>query len=796
MLKRLFFISAILMFLVILPVYAAAYSLRGKVINASTQQPVNFALIIIQEAGVVANAPAGNYYVELPAGGKYNITVQSSGMESVTTAVVVTGDLTHNFALNPINLPKKGSSVVIRGEKDIQKISRHTMTKKEIKDVPASFGDSLNSLSSLPGISRPFGIFGPLIIRGADPAMNGYFVDDIPLFNPMHFGGFHSVINNDLIREIDIYSSSYPSQFSNAQAAIININTIDEVDSLGGFTDVGLISACALIKTPITETTYIDGAPKTENKGYFIASARIGYLALFIPLFYEYVLDQPLDFVPEYWDYQFKTKYFINKSNSLTLFVFGSKDKIKAVVKEKYLEPSDDPYFINARFNQDQDSHNVGVYYTFKPTESFSNTLMAYGAMTNFYRWIELPEATAAWAKDIGTESRPYIFGVKDKFKVKWWEHGELRAGIEFNYYMFKSDGVTLIPKTFSGAFNPGDPDSFEKVPLKKKASNKTIVHYAENKFTFGWITFVPGYHAEYLAAAKKQTFDPRGALTIAFPTETTIGAAGGYYSSFVQTNGNYFNDYPLVAEADYLDPQRSIHRAVSIEQKISDYTFKVEGFYNNFWDIVEGKDNGSSRYGHNVGKLKTHGAEFMVKINDDGDQGFFGWGSYTYSQSKMFFGDISGIIEPYRGEWLFSYYDQTHVVKIVLGYTYKEHTFSSKFQFNSTIPYNPIIGNDPNFSPDPGYFFLTGKDRWVPMYGKPNSARLGPEYQLDLRYTHRTNYKWGYVSWYFEIINVTNHRGENVHYDYRYPYSENNPKKEKFRGLAIFPNFGVEAKF
>ena len=285
------------------------------------------------------------------------------------------------------------------------------------------------------------------------------------------------------------------------------------------------------------------GKRKAENKGYIIASGRIGYLSLFIPLFYEYVLDQKLDQVPEYWDYQFKAKYFLNNSNSLTFLAFGSKDEMKLILKDEYLDPRDDPYWVNATWKQNQQSHNAGVYYTFKPKESFSNTLLAYGAMTDFYRWMELPAATAEWAKDIGTTSKPYIFGVKDKLKFEWWKsHGDLRAGIELNYYRFKTDGVAIIPnEDEDDDFNPGDPDSFEKVPLGETIINKTLVHYMENKFTFGWITFVPGYHSEYLVNAEKYVFDPRGALSIAFPTGTTLGAAGGYYSCFLQTNRDLF---------------------------------------------------------------------------------------------------------------------------------------------------------------------------------------------------------------------------------------------------------------
>lgn len=156
------------------------------------------------------------------------------------------------------------------------------------------------------------------------------------------------------MREIDLYASSYPSQFSNAQAGIININTIDEVNEEGGNVDVGLISACALVKTPITEKTFVDGKEKDVNKGYIIASARIGYLSLFIPLFYEYILGQKLDSVPEYWDYQFKAKYILDSSNSLTVLAFGSRDTMKLILKDEYLDAGADPYFTNATWKQDR----------------------------------------------------------------------------------------------------------------------------------------------------------------------------------------------------------------------------------------------------------------------------------------------------------------------------------------------------------------------------------------------------------------------------------------------------------
>ncbi|HRS64160.1 MAG TPA: carboxypeptidase-like regulatory domain-containing protein, partial [Spirochaetota bacterium] len=142
---------------------AQSHSLSGNIIDSSTRKNVPFAIVIVQEAGVVVNAIQGKYYVSLAKPGNYTIKVQATGLQSITTSVSVNGNTLQDFYLSPFI--SKGTAVVIRGERDIQKTSRHTMTVKEIKEVPASFGDSLNALTALPSVSRPFGIFGPLIIR-------------------------------------------------------------------------------------------------------------------------------------------------------------------------------------------------------------------------------------------------------------------------------------------------------------------------------------------------------------------------------------------------------------------------------------------------------------------------------------------------------------------------------------------------------------------------------------------------------------------------------------------------------
>jgi hypothetical protein len=769
----------------------AKNSLQGKILDGSTMKPAVSAVVIVQEAGIVATVRQdGTYLIQVQRAGVFTVKIQAAGFQTITTSINIEGTVIRDFPLNPTSGRK--NSITVRGERDIQRISRQTMTAKQLKEVPASFGDSISALATLPGVNRPMGFFGPLVIRGADSTLNGYFIDDIPMFNPMHFGGIHSVINNDLLSEIDLYSSAFPSQFGNTQAAIINLNTIDDVTRTGGNAEVGLISANALIKAPITESDIIDGKQIEKNKGYVIASGRVGYLSVFIPLIYKVVMNKTLDSVPEYWDYQFKTKYKFDEHQSMTFFAFGSKDYFKHIHKKEQ-DPGEDPLMMGSKFEEDTQSHAQGLYYNYK-MDGFSNTMMAYDSINITNLVFQIPQSSQAWLHDFTLKSIPIIFGFKDKLVIEWWKsHAELRTGVEANFYKYRSVGKKLIFVQDTGNFET----SFNAVNVDETISNSLIVLYAENKFSVGGLTFVPGIHSEYLTRTSNATVDPRGAISYTFPTRTTIAAAGGSYSKFVQSNLNFFDmvkSSELVSSRD-LAPQRSIHSSVSIEQKIDDFTFKVEGFYNNFWDIVVsdtryvGMTTNTESFFTNASKLKTYGIEVSLKINDENEEGLFGWVSYTYNKTRYKTNQTAPFY-PYGGEWNNSPFEMRHVGKLVAGYTKGRHTISARYQYNSSLPYTPYTGA----TKDNAY---TAGTRYVPIEGKPNSAHMSPDQRLDIRYSYKTNYSWGHITWFIEIINATNYNSDEYYFDHRYDYSEGtNPIVRKTKELALFPNFGVEAKF
>ncbi|PKL16114.1 MAG: hypothetical protein CVV49_17970 [Spirochaetae bacterium HGW-Spirochaetae-5] len=173
-------------------------------------------------------------------------------------------------------------------------------------------------------------------------------------------------------------------------------------------------------------------------------------------------------------------------------------------------------------------------------------------------------------------------------------------------------------------------------------------------------------------------------------------------------------------------------------------FVFKIEGFYNNFYDLAETQGalpNGIA----NTGKQRAYGAELMLRLDRVEDQnGLFGWINYTFTQSKRKSG-LPLSLDPYGDEYLNFSNEQEHALKIVSGYVLGRHTLSGRFQANSSFPYTPITGSE--LSPDPT---PSGSEpRYArTFYGStPYSAHFPIDHRLDVRYSYKTNKTWGSIS-------------------------------------------------
>ncbi|AFM13226.1 TonB-dependent receptor [Turneriella parva] len=815
-------LGLLLAFFAIGSLSANPVTISGRVFNESTGEPLEFGTVVIPEAKFKSRInPDGTYAAAVPAAGEYTVQISSPGLKNLVEKIKFEKNLKRDFRLSlPIT---RTQTVKLRGERDIQSLSRNTLSVEQLKETPATFGDAINALATLPGVVRPGGFFGPLVIRGADDKGNRYFIDDIPVPNPQHFGGLQSIISNDLMREVDLYSSAFPSQFGGAVGAIIDIQTVDEVKEFGGVVDVSLISSNFLLRNKwgknyggevrISSAAQQDEAApnplgvmpfkpqKSGPTGYWITSGRIGYLTLLVPPIYKLITGNTIDRLPEYYDYQLKGKVFLDDSgkHALTALVFGSYDTLKftrnltAEEKAKRREEGQDPILSNFNISNDVSSHSQGVYYEYLPSSKLQNKLIAYNSYTYSYFYADLGSTSTIGATDV--KIYPNIFGIKDKVKFDWADYATLRLAAEYNLFYFKSNGQTQQQTgatATTGQPDLGNSSQFQTVPVNFNDQNHVISAYAENKFQFGPVRFVPGARSDFLARTNTATFDPRGLLSYEFPSETTISVAGGQYQSFAQVNTFYFNrvfNYqPQVVVADYLQPERSFHRTVGVEQKLGRHIIKVEGFMNDFDRLLQSEDVSTGRSFSNGGALRTRGAElFLRRDKEDKETEFYGWASYTYTQSER----------RRFGTWGRFENEQPHSFKLVAGFKFGANTIGAQFQLFAGFPYTQIVGGACTV---PAYDCQTPETtRYSPQYSTDlYGQRFPASHRLDIRYTRKTAYKWGYFSWYIEVINIYNQQAPNQQrWNYNLPYSESNPKVAVADGaITIIPYFGLEWRF
>ena len=107
-------------------------------------------------------------------------------------------------------------------------ISYQSLGINEIERNPGGNRDVLKVIQSLPGVATNPGFRNDIIIRGGAPGEVKFYLDgiEVPVIN--HFqtqgatGGPVGMINADLIRSVDFYSSVFPSDKGNALSSVIS----------------------------------------------------------------------------------------------------------------------------------------------------------------------------------------------------------------------------------------------------------------------------------------------------------------------------------------------------------------------------------------------------------------------------------------------------------------------------------------------------------------------------------------------------------------------------------------------
>lgn len=878
----------IILYAIAVNIYAQenAVIAKIKVIDKSTNSPKANATVVIKESGGYYTSNAkGEIEFKVPANGYYTFRIISgSDVEVKRKEVYYDGQELVFF----VGEKEKGA-IEVSGEKEKTKLSRYTLQQEEIKRLPGAQGDSLKAILTLPGVAPavPIGLSttaallptvngspyknsdrGDVVLRGAGSRANQFYFDGFPISYPFHLGNQSSVFNNNIIKSFDIYTGAYSSRYGYATGGIINIEGKSDVKKTSAIVNMNFFLSDAMIET------------KPSQKSYMIAAARKNYPNLLLLKFYPDAIPPNAKYA-DYQDYQFKYGYDISDKHKISLSLFGARDRQAYTKAQAEFESAGTgssqtdnrpPIGLDKKFNTE------GFRYIYQPGSKFSNTLSV--SKNTFKEFFEVKITNPATSEtifgiqNVTTQTLYYAENIQSLELIKNILKFETGQNYRERNITLKGENITQQNSLFSKIFNDllDSSPTFRALIDGDGAKAKEYAVFGEATLDYAGFKLVPGVRWDYYNLADQKALSPRinSSYTIEKTKTTFIGGASIHRSAPVgieQVSAKVGNSKLLMEKAE--------HMAVGVNQEIGQqWLFKVEGFRNIFSDLVVADSFARNPYAlnneardiiqkpdfvsrniltdkplnySNRGDGFSQGVEiYLKKSNKPGENGFFGWISYSNSitkrnnhQTRLASSEVTNrnlknstrklLYQTEIGDNYINYYDdnqiellydndrrelydldRTHLLNIVFGWKISsEWQVGGRYRYYTNTPITPIVGST-RVSQAASF----GVNLNNPLYSNDyNSARLASFQQVDIRIDRFLNYEWGLVNGYIELINLFGRRnisGQN--FDNTKPYLNGvNPSpvydtlnspyiQSPLPGgrLVYLPlvNFGIEVRF
>ena len=201
---------------------------KGKIIDAQTRVGLPFVNVLVVGTNIGINSDEnGEFVINSAPLGYIKLQASFVGYQTmVSDDYLVTLEKTPFVLLELLVDNEQLDEVVIQSKlfkKSIQNpVSYQSIGIAEIEKNPGGDRDVLKVIQSFPGVASNPGFRNDIIIRGGSPSENKFYLDgiEVPVIN--HFqtqgstGGPVGIINADLIRKADFYSSAFSANKGNA----------------------------------------------------------------------------------------------------------------------------------------------------------------------------------------------------------------------------------------------------------------------------------------------------------------------------------------------------------------------------------------------------------------------------------------------------------------------------------------------------------------------------------------------------------------------------------------------------
>lgn len=727
---------------------AAVVKLRGQLLELGTRAPIAGVTILVPAVGqsTLSGIDGRFELADLPPGDT-TLVIPPTQYEQTEQVVTIPDDGAADITIRLKRDPFSEFRTVIEGQKQEAEPVKRKLLVQEIKKIPGVSGDALKAVQNLPGVARPPGAAGLLVVRGANPGDTAIRVDEAVLPQLYHFGGVYSVFNTDLLESIDFYPGGFSVKQGDATAGLVSVSLKEgRTDRWGGYFDINVFHAAGLASGP------------TWEDGSLTLAARRSYIDAIIPLVVPDDMNLSFTTAPVYYDYQAQLDQKLGPKDDLRIFVYGSDDQLRILLKE----PSATNPAVRDRIENHSYFHTIQAQWE----HVFSNELklvsrLQFGVqLLSFYLGDTIsfklePILRGGWRED-------FTWKVADFFTLDF--------GLDVGYEYATADITAPLQPREGESPPPLTTATLQSVNESATFGRRSI--YVEGTVRpVDTLSLTSGVRVDWWGGIwKRWTIDPRASFRWTIADGTVLKGGLGVYHKRPQ-----FGEVIEPFGNPELDAEESTQYALGIEQTILEgLSVGVEGFYKDLRNLVSSVQNRTENDPplENGGEGRAYGAELLLRQRFG--NWYWGWIAYTLSFAERK-DPMSGGYRPFD-------FDQTHILTVVASFSLPwDLELGGRFRYVTGSPDTPVVSAV--YDGDSGIY--------VPKYGEPNSARNDDFHQLDIR----LDKTWVFQDWilttYIEVQNVYN-RANPEGYSYNYNYTE----REVISGLPIIPGFGIKGEF
>lgn len=724
--------------------------ISGKVIDSKTREVLPFVNVLVYgtKIGAVSNEKGEFVLNNVPLG--YN-KIQASfvGYKTlISDEYLVTKDNSPYITLELIEDATQLKEVQIQAplfkESVDSPLSLQSLGIAEIEKNPGGNRDVLKVIQSFPGVASNPGFRNDIIIRGGATSENKFYLDgiEVPVIN--HFqtqgatGGPVGIMNADLIRKVDFYSSAFPANRGNSLSSVIEFTQKrGNPNSLNTRATIGTSDAGITLDGPLGKNTT------------FIFSARQSYLQFLFKLI-------KLPFLPTYSDFQVNVKSQLSKNSELSIVTLGAIDDFE-INKEVNDGETDletikrNKVILNSVPVNSQWNYTVGASYKYFAPNSTHLVVLSRNEWKNkavkYFLNEEIPANLLLdySSKEIENKLRyENSFESDNKIDFNLGFNLETARYTNNNYQKnANSDGVVIYD--FNSVID------FVKYGVFGQVSKR----YLDEKLgvSFGFRMDGIDYNSEMKNPFNQ--FSPRLSLSYDLSEKWMVSSSvGRYYQLPSYTVLGYKNDIGEFENKNGLKYIQSDHFVSGLSYKpntSSKVTF--EGFYKGYKDYPFSLRNQISlaNLGADFGIIGNEAASstsegraygFELLAQKKSYSGLYGIASYTFVRSEF---------KDAQGGYIPSTWDNKHLLTITAGKKLNRNwEIGTKFRLVGGKPYTPYdLGAS---SLKDNYDVQNGG---ILDYTKLNTERLDTYTQLDIRIDKTWFLKKAAINLYLDVQNI-----------------------------------------